>query len=264
MSNDLLISIENGVATLTMNRPERKNALSPEMTLALLEWLPKLAADHTIGAVVITGAGGAFCAGGDVKAMAGGREMAGDTLEERAQGLRARMEISRWLHDMPKPTIAQVGGAAAGAGLSIALACDMRIASDSAKFTTAFARVGYSGDFGGSYFLTQLVGTAKARELYYTAQLLNAQQALELGMVNRVVADAQLEAETRVLAESLANGPRIALRYMKHNMNFAETGALPELLDREALHHTRCGMTEDHKEAAQAFVDKRGPVFKGR
>ncbi len=264
MTNDLLETVEDGVATLTMNRPDRLNAMSSAMLKAMLEALPRLAEDPDVGAVVLTGAGRGFCAGGDVKAMAEGTEFAETSLEGKAQSLRSTMEISRWLHEMPKPTIAMVRGAAAGAGLSLALACDMRVASDNTKFTTAFARVGYSGDFGGSYFLTQLVGTAKARELYYTADRLTADEALALGMVNRVCPDEQLEAETLALAHRIAKGPRIALRYMKRNMNAAESGALRDSLDLEAWHHTRCGMTEDHKEAAQAFVEKREPVFKGR
>src|SRR5947199_4863703 len=213
MSQDLLEGRKDKVAVLTLNRPDRLNAMSPAMLDALLEALPRLAADPEVGVVVLTGAGRGFCAGGDVKAMAEGREFGGTTLEEKAQALRARMEVSRWLHEMPKPTIAMVRGAAAGAGLSIALACDLRIASDSARFGTAFARVGYSGDFGGSWFLTRLVGTAKARELYYTAEILDAAQALALGLVNRVVPDARLEEETRTLATRLAHGPRVALRY---------------------------------------------------
>ena len=264
MTDDLLESVDDGVATLTMNRPERRNALSPAMLEALLEALPRLAADTEIGVVVLTGTEPAFCAGGDVKAMAEGREFAAGSLEEKAELLRRAMETSRWLHEMPKPTIAMVRGAAAGAGLSLALACDMRIAAASARFTTAFARVGYSGDFGGSYFLTRLVGTAKARELYFTAEMVDAAAALGLGLVNRVVADDKLEAETRALAQSLARGPRIAYRYIKRNMNAAESGTLKELLDLEAWHHTRCGATEDHREATQAFVEKREPVFKGR
>jgi 2-(1,2-epoxy-1,2-dihydrophenyl)acetyl-CoA isomerase len=174
------------------------------------------------------------------------------------------MEVSRWLHEMPKPTIAMVRGAAAGAGLSLALACDLRIAGDTARFGTAFARVGYSGDFGGSFFLTRLIGTAKARELYFTADMLDAQEALALGLVNRVVPEARLEEETFALAARLARGPRVAYRYMKRNLNAAETGTLKDLLDLEAWHHSRCGMTEDHREAARAFVEKREPVFKGR
>jgi 2-(1,2-epoxy-1,2-dihydrophenyl)acetyl-CoA isomerase len=267
MTDDLLITIDNGIATLTMNRAQRKNAMSPAMVSALLEWLPKLAEDSSVGVVIITGAGNAFCSGGDVNAMA---ERTADTnnsdasLEQRARQLRKRMEIARWLHDMPQPTIAKIGGAAAGAGLSIALACDMRIACKSAKFTTAFGRVGYSGDFGGSYFLTRLVGTAKAREFYYTAAVLDADSALALGLLNRVVADEQLDETTQQLAQSIADGPRIALGYMKRNMNAAENGSLQELLDLEAWHHSRCALTEDHKEAARAFVEKRKPVFKGR
>jgi 2-(1,2-epoxy-1,2-dihydrophenyl)acetyl-CoA isomerase len=261
---DLLEQIKDGVAVLTMNRPERLNALSRAMLEALESALARLAADPALGAVVVTGAGKGFCAGGDVKAMAEGAEFQAGSLEERAQQLRARMEVSRWLHEMPKPTIAMIRGAAAGAGLSIAMACDLRVASDTAKFTTAFAKVGYSGDFGGSYFLTKLVGTAKARELYFTGDLLDARQALALGLVNRVVPDAQLEEETLGLAARLAKGPRIAYRYIKRNMNAAESGSLGELLDLEAWHHSRTGMTEDHREAARAFVEKREPQFHGR
>ena len=264
MTQDLLEEVTDGVAVLTMNRPDRLNALSGDMLTAMLGALTRLAASAEVGVVVLTGAGRAFCAGGDVKAMAEGREAEGATLEDRAQALRARMEVSRWLHEMPKPTIAMVRGAAAGAGLSLAMACDLRVASDSARFATAFARVGYSGDFGGSWFLTRLVGTAKARELYFTADILDAQAALRLGLVNRVVGDGDLEKETRALAGRLARGPRVAYRYMKRNMNAAESGTLGELLDLEAWHHSRTGATEDHREAARAFVEKREPVFKGR
>ena len=264
MANVLLESISDGVATLTMNRPESLNALSGQMMDGLLEALPRLASDSGVGAVVITGAGKAFCAGGDVKAMAEGTEFKDDTLEAKAHALNSSMDISRWLHQMPKPTIAMIPGAAAGAGLSIALSCDIRIAGDGAKFTTAFGRVGYSGDFGGSYFLTRLVGTAKARELYFTSTVLKADEAADLGIVNRVVSNENLEEETMKLAVQMANGPRIALGYMKKNLNAAETGKLSDVFELEAWHHTRCGMTEDHKEAAQAFVDKRQPTFKGR
>jgi len=264
MSADLIEHVKDGVAVLTLNRPDRLNAMSRPMLDALLEALPRLAEDPAVGVVVLTGAGRGFCAGGDVKAMAEGTELGGQTMEEKAQALRSRMETSRWLHEMPKPTIAMMRGPAAGAGLSLAMACDMRIASDTVKLGTAFARVGYSGDFGGSYYLTQLVGTAKARELYFTADLLDAQQALGLGLVNRVVADARLEEETMALASRLARGPRVAYRYMKRNMNAAESASLKEMLDLEAWNHTRTGMTEDHREAARAFVEKREPQFKGR
>jgi 2-(1,2-epoxy-1,2-dihydrophenyl)acetyl-CoA isomerase len=162
MENVLLQSREGGVLTLTMNRPERLNALTQEMLQELYDALSAAAVDGEVGAVVLAGAGRGFCAGGDVKAMAeaGGRR---DSYDRRAQGLRQRMEVSRLLHEMPKPTIAMLRGPVAGAGLSLALACDLRIASDTARLTTAFAKVALSGDFGGSYFLTQLVGPAKAR-----------------------------------------------------------------------------------------------------
>ncbi|MDP6689881.1 MAG: enoyl-CoA hydratase [Alphaproteobacteria bacterium] len=264
MTDDLLERKEGRVAVLTMNRPDRLNAMSGPMLEAMLEALSRLAGDPETGCVILTGAGRGFCAGGDVKAMAEGTEFPDSTMEGKAQRLRASMETSRLLHEMSKPTIAMVRGPVAGAGLSLALACDMRVASDTMKMTSAFANVGYSGDFGGSYFLTRLVGTAKARELYYTADRVEAVEALALGIVNRVVADDQLEVETMALAEKMANGPSIALGYMKRNMNAAETGSLRDCLDLEAWHHTRTGMTEDHKEAAQAFVDKRTPVFKGR
>ena len=191
-------------------------------------------------------------------------ERAKKTYEERWRRLRGWMEASRGLHEMPKPTIAMIRGATVGAGLSLALACDMRIASETLKMTTAFARVGLSGDFGGSYYMTHLVGGAKARELYYTADMLDADAALALRLVNRVTADDALEQETYELAKRLANGPRVTLAYMKRNLNAAETGTLSDVMDLEAMHHSRTGMTEDHVEAAAAFREKRAPNFKGR
>jgi len=264
MNDDLLESIVDGVATLTMNRPRQLNSLTSTMRDAMVETLSRLASDPQVAVVILTGSGNAFCAGGDIQEMADGTEFAADTLEGKADLLRQQMESARLLHDMQKPTIAMVRGAAAGAGLSLALACDLRIASETAKFITAFTRVGYSGDFGGSYYLTRLIGTGKARELYYTSDLITAGKALELGMVNRVVPDTELEQETMELAKRLAKGPLVAFRYIKRNMNAAETGTLKEVLDLEAWHHTRCGMTEDHLEASQAFIEKREARFRGR
>ena len=174
------------------------------------------------------------------------------------------MEVSRILHELPKPTIAMINGPAAGAGLAFALACDLRIAGASASLVTAFVKVGLSGDFGGSFFLTRLVGTAKARELYFTGRPIDAQEALSLGLVNRVVADDQLGDATMELAKSLAQGPHIALSLMKRNMNCAEAAGLAELLDVEAVNMVQATRTEDHREAAKAFVEKRAPVFVGR
>ncbi len=263
MSEQLLERRENGVAWLTMNRPDRLNALTNEMLDALLEAARHLAADRDIGCVVLTGAGRGFCAGGDVKGMAEGSLQEGG-LEGRTQSLRRRMEVSRVIFEMPKPVVAMVRGPAAGAGLSLALACDLRIGDETTLMTTAFAQVGLSGDFGGSWFLTQLVGTGKAKELYLDSARLAAAEAHDLRILNRVVAADALEAETRAFAEKLAAGPRIALRYMKQNLNGATTVSLSDTLDMEARNHACSGLTDDHLEASRAFVEKRKPVFAGR
>lgn len=257
----VLQNLDRGLLTITMNRPERRNALSPEMTQGLVEAARRAAEDHEVRAVLIKGAGGTFCVGGDVKSMAAGR--APLAFEAKMANLRRGMEVSRILHQMPKPVVAQLDGAAAGAGLSIALSCDLRVASASCKITTAFAKVGFSGDYGGTFFLTQLLGSAKARELYLLSPVLTAQEAFNLGMVTKVVPDAEVEEAARELAMSLAQGPSIALGFIKRNINNAETMSLEACFDGEAMHHTRAGETADHKEAAKAFVEKRKPTFQG-
>src|SRR6516162_5594864 len=263
MSNDIVLqSLESGLLTITMNRPERRNALNPEMTLGLVAAARRAAEDHEVRAVLLKGAGGTFCVGGDVKSMAEGR--APLPLEARMTNLRRAMEVSRILHEMSKPVVAQLDGAAAGAGLSIALACDLRVASETVKITTAFAKVGLSGDYGGTYFLTQMLGSAKARELYLLSRVLTASQALALGMVTKVVPDNEIDAAARELAISLAEGPSIALGYIKRNINNAEHLSLEACFDGEAIHHSRAGETADHKEAAKAFVEKRKPAFRGQ
>jgi 2-(1,2-epoxy-1,2-dihydrophenyl)acetyl-CoA isomerase len=260
---ELIEAIEDGIATLTFNRPERMNALSTPIMEGLLRGLPRLAGDAAVKVVVLTGAGRAFCAGGDVKSMAEGGGEERSAAEATARP-RSRMEVSRILHELPKPTIAMINGPAAGAGLALALACDLRIAGTLARLMTAFVKVGFSGDFGGSYFLTKLVGTAKARELYLTGRAVDADDALTLGLVNRVVPYDQLHNATMELARSLAQGPSIALSLMKRNLNCAESGDLVALLDMEAAHQVQTGRTEDHREAAKAFVEKRAPTFVGR
>jgi len=255
----VLQNLESGLLTITMNRPDRRNALNPDMTLGLAEAARRAAEDHEVRAVLLKGAGGTFCVGGDVKSMAEGR--APLSFEARMINLRRGMEVSRILHEMSKPVVAQLDGAAAGAGLSIALSCDLRVASQSVKITTAFAKVGLSGDYGGTYFLTQMLGSAKARELYLMSPVLTAQEALALGIVTRVVPDAEVDAAAHQLAMSLAQGPTITLGYIKRNINNAERLPLETCFDAEALHHSRAGETADHKEAAKAFVEKRKPVF---
>ena len=255
----VLQKLDSGLLTITMNRPDRRNALNLDMTRGLVDAARRAAEDHEVRAVLLKGAGGTFCVGGDVKSMAEGR--APLSFEAKMVNLRRGMEVSRILHQMSKPVVAQVDGAAAGAGLSIALACDLRIASASCKITTAFAKVGLSGDYGGTYFLTHLLGSAKARELYLTSPVLSAQEAYHYGIVTKVVPDAEVEEAAHDLAMSLSQGPTITLGYIKRNINNAETLSLEECFDAEAIHHSRAGETLDHKEAAKAFVEKRKPVF---
>jgi 2-(1,2-epoxy-1,2-dihydrophenyl)acetyl-CoA isomerase len=260
----LIKTVEDGVMKIVLNRPDAMNALSRDMMQALSDSLEEAAGSRAIGCVVVRGAGErAFCAGGDVKSMAAGRDH-DKTYEDKVHDIRERMKVSELLHEMGKPTIAMVNGVAAGAGLSLALAADMRFVGKSARMTTAFAKVGFSGDFGSHYFLHKLVGTAKARELYFTAEILNADQIEKLGLANRVVDDANLDAETMTFAKKLAAGPRVAWWHVKKNMKVAEEGTLSEALDSEAARMIRTGETEDHKEAARAFVEKRAPVFKGK
>jgi 2-(1,2-epoxy-1,2-dihydrophenyl)acetyl-CoA isomerase len=264
-TQDLLATVEDGVAVLTMNRPERRNALSAAMLEALGRALEEAEENDDVACVVLTGAGGAFCAGGDVKAMAEGNGAQLDYERLVAVQRRNQRATSGRLHAMPKPTIAALPGAAAGAGLALALACDLRIAARGAVLTTAFARVGLAGDYGGTWFLTKLVGTARARELYLLSERLSAEEAERLGIVNRVVDDDRLQDEVLALAGRLAAGPRIALAYMKENLNRAENGdELGECMDLEATHHLRTTLTKDHREAAAAFAQKRQPRFSGK
>ena len=229
---DLLETSENGVTILTLNRPERLNALSPAMTAGLKEALERLATDRECGAIVIAGAGRGWCAGGDVKTMESrGRDQ---TVEDRVEGLRRAHQLPLLIRNHPKVIIGMINGPVAGAGLGLALACDLRIAGKSARFGTAFARIGYSGDYGGSWTLTRLVGTAKARELYFTADMIDAEEAGRLGIVNKVVADDELQAETMALARRIADGPRVALTYIKRNLFAAETESFQTVLDLEA------------------------------
>jgi 2-(1,2-epoxy-1,2-dihydrophenyl)acetyl-CoA isomerase len=268
-TEDLRAEIDDGVAMITMNRPDRRNAFSPAMISALGAVLAQVETDDAVGCVVLTGAGGAFCAGGDVKSMAAPPADRGDGAGRSVdaaihlQRLNQRATSGR-LWSMPKPTIAAIGGPAAGAGLSLALACDLRYAVPGAVLTTAFARVAFAGDYGGTWFLTRLVGSSKAKELYYFSERLTAEDAERLGIVNAIFSAEDFEQEVVARARRLAHGPSIAYRYMKENLNRAVSGELGECMDLEVTHHVHTGFTEDHREAARAFVDKREPQFRGR
>lgn len=261
---DLLASFDEGVLTLSMNRPEARNALSRPMLQAMQQQLVAAEFDPAVRCIVLTGSGKAFCAGGDVKAMASGAA-ANRTIDESIHQQRhSQRETAGRLFKMPKPTLAVLPGAAAGAGLSLAMSCDLRLMASNAFLTTAFAKVGFAGDYGGTYFMTQLIGAAKARELYMLSDRVSPDEALRLGLTNWVAEPEQLAERTRELSQRLARGPAVAYRYMKENLNRAMGGEVDECLDLEATHHIHCAQTEDHRGAAKAFVDKREPVFNGR
>ena len=265
-TDELLCDLTEGVATVTLNKPDKRNALGDVLTPALRAILLTLEADPRCDAVLITGAGRAFCAGGDVSGMGGGGatpQGPQPTAQDRVRALIHKQEtLTLRLHELAKPTIAALPGPAAGAGLSIALACDLRIMADSAFITTAFANIGLSGDYGGSWLLTQLVGPAIAKDLYMTARRVSADECLNLGIANRVTTFDALHEEAQALARQLANGPRTALRYMKENINRALTADFKTCLAMEADRLIRSAATEDHREAVSAFMEKRPPAFR--
>ena len=264
---DLLANLDAGVLTLTLNRPDARNAMSRAMTQALGEQLAAAELDPAVRCIVLTGAGKGFCAGGDVKGMAasGDGTVGNNTIDGAIHRQRINQRATAGkLFKMPKPTLAALPGPAAGAGLSLAMACDLRIMSSTAIMTTAFAKVGFSGDYGGTYFMTQLVGAAKARELYFLSDRVSAEEALRIGLANWVCEPDQLAAKTREIALRLASGATVAYRYMKENLNRAMNGEVDDCLDLEATHHVHCGQTQDHRDATKAFVEKREPVFNGR
>ena len=266
MSEHLLIEVKDGVATLTLNRPESLNALSGDMNAAASEALRKFAVDPDVGCIVLTGAGRGFCSGGDVSSMSAshGTSDGPPVFEHQIDRQRNGQELSRLLQSIPKIVIAAVNGAAAGAGLGMALACDMRFASSAAKFTTAFARVGFGGDYGITWGLTHTVGPAKAKELLILSEVLTADKALALGLVNGVFPAEEFSDKVAELARRVAAGPLISYRWMKENVNMAVQADYHSMLDRESVTHLRCGQTQDHKEGVAAFVEKRAGQFKGR
>jgi enoyl-CoA hydratase/carnithine racemase len=266
-TSELLCAVRGRVAIITLNRPEVRNALSDDLTPALRSMIKTCGENPEVGALLITGAGTAFCAGGNIKGMGDHRdkkklEMSYDErvadLQERQRLLTGALIVVR------KPTIAALPGPAVGAGLAIAMACDIRIAAQSAFVSTGYLRVGLSGDYGIAWLLTRLVGTARARELMFTADKVDAARCEAIGLVNRVVPDARLQEEAFAMAQSMAEGPTIALRYMKDNLDEAVLFDFSTARDHEAVRLVRTTMTADHREAVQAFIEKRKPVFTGK
>ena len=269
----LLCTVEDGVATITLNRPEARNALGEQLTPALRRMIRQAGDDPEVGAVLITGAGNAFCAGGDVKSMnrSGGvlqkneSGQAQTTREERIADLQQRQRtLTGALVGLRKPTVAALPGPAAGAGLSIALACDIRIAAESAFVSTAYARIGLSGDYGIAWLLSRAVGNARARELMFLPERIDAARCERIGLINYVVPDNELRQAAFDLAVKLASGPRLALRNMKENLDDAITSDFLSALDGEAVRMVDSAQTDDHREAVRAFVEKRSPQFKDK
>lgn len=258
----LLEAKHGGIATLVMNRPDRMNALNNELGVAMDEALARIAADPDVRVVVITGAGRAFCAGGDLALLGKGRETG--ATKELEPLLRAGMQMVLKMRTMPQPVIAAVNGAAAGAGMNVALAADIRIASEEATFGQNFAKVGLFPDFGGTYLLPQLVGPAKAAELFYTGDMIDAKSALALGIVNHVVPAAQLESEVKKLAQKIAEGPYLAIRSVKKELFARGEKDLVRALENEVHEQLRCYLSEDCREGIQAFFERRAPKFQGK
>lgn len=258
---NIRVEIAENIATLTLNRPERSNALDNETLAELAAAFLDLEERADFRVLIVTGAGKAFCAGGDVKAQPERFEWARDRHQDRLRAIH--FGVARALAVFEKPTIALVNGAAAGGGLGLALACDIRIAGESARFGAAFRKVALALDMGLSYFLPRAVGRAKALEMLYAGELIGAAEALRIGLVNRVVPDGSLREEGMALARSIASGPPLALRLVKQAVLAGEVSDLDGALEREADVQARCLASRDHREGVRAYLDKRDPVFTG-
>ncbi|UFX44829.1 enoyl-CoA hydratase [Bradyrhizobium sp. 41S5] len=265
-TDELLCVIRDRVAIITLNRPDARNSLSDTLTPALRTMIRTCGENPEVGVLLVTGAGKAFCAGGNVKGMGANRdpkklEM---SYEDKVADLQERQRLlTGALASVRKPTIAALPGPAVGAGLAIAMACDLRIAAQSAFISTGYLRVALSGDYGMAWLLTRLVGTSRARELMFTSEKVDAARCEQIGLVNRVVPDETLQDEAFALAKSMAEGPTLALRYMKDNLDEALQFDFATARDHEAERLIRLTTTADHKEAVQAFIEKRKPVFRG-
>lgn len=267
MEDVVRYAVDGRVATITLDRPQHMNTMSGALLDQTLVALESAADDDAVRAVILTGTGRAFCAGGDLQGFAQ-REPAGDGaapgLEADIRRLRGYVRTSQLLRDMPKVTFAAINGACAGAGLAWACAADIRYCAASAVFNTAFMTAGLSGDFGGTWTLPRIVGPARARELYLLAEKFRAADAERMGLVSAVLPDDELMPFVRARAERVAGFAPLTVRAIKANLNDALDVSFPAMLDREADRHTRCGRTEDAREAARAFLEKRPPVFRGR
>jgi 2-(1,2-epoxy-1,2-dihydrophenyl)acetyl-CoA isomerase len=250
------------VLTIRLNRPDRLNALNVELATALVAALRRASEDASVRAVVLTGAGRAFCGGGDVGVLRDTRKR--HASQELAALVGAGKETVLLLATMPKPVLASVNGPAAGGGSNLALACDMRIAAEQASFGQSFAKLGLYPDFGGTFLLPRLVGPARAAELFYSGEMISADECLRLGIYNRVVPFEQLAAETHSAAAALACGPPIAARFVKDRLFGSKRAELEKLLDEEIQRQMECFNSEDCLEGLNAFFEKRRPHFHGK
>jgi 2-(1,2-epoxy-1,2-dihydrophenyl)acetyl-CoA isomerase len=260
----LIIETRERLRILTLNRPERMNALTPELHHQLRCAVMDAAEEEAISAVVLTGSGKGFCAGGDIKAASERAKTTKETVEERQETLRHHAQTTTLLHQMPKVTIAVVNGAAAGAGLTLALACDLRIAVSAAIFKTAYAQIGLSGDLGISYYLTRLVGPSRARQMMFFSERMTATTALELGIVDLIIEEIPTSIEALDWVQRIATGPSVALNAIKENLLLSERESLQAVIDQEAINAAQCSRTADVKEAAASFREKRRPQFSGK
>jgi 2-(1,2-epoxy-1,2-dihydrophenyl)acetyl-CoA isomerase len=261
--DEIILEREGGVAILTLNRPEKLNAMTIHMWQKLPELIGKVRTDDSVKVLIITGVGKGFCAGSDANSLAS--RIAGEKVMEGPKDITAPLGSEvLCLATFHKPTIAALNGVAAGAGISIALACDIRIASDQARFVLAWVSMGLVPDGGATYFLTRLVGPSKALEIALTGGSVDAQEAKRLGLVNRTVPLAQLMEATKELATTIAQGPPIAIQLIKKGIYRGLTHDLESQLDFESYAQSICRGTKDHKEGVKAFMEKRKPEFKGR
>jgi len=257
----VLYEIKNHVAIITLNRPEARNAFSHEMITLWNDYLKQARGDHTVRVIIVTGTGDTFCSGGDIREMAEGRLRSWDMKSFLWDGVH---RIILTLEDLDKPVIAAINGPAMGAGMDMAIMCDMRVCSENARFAESYINMGVIAGDGGAYFLSRLVGTSKALELLLTGNVITPEHALQWGIVNRVVPHEDLMKETVALAETIANKPPLAVRMMKRAVYQAQTSSLRSHLDYISSQMALLSETDDHREAAQAFLEKRAPVFTGK